>query len=415
MSTPLEDPRSNDSSGPAGRRRVALLCAAVCLALAADALSQKPAPAQKPAPKASMHSPMHAPMHAAAAAPHLKPPPTPADDDKPAGEVYDNLKVLQNLPAWQIGSIMNIMRASLGVECNYCHIEKDYRYDLDTLPAKQTARQMIRMVLAINKENFGGHPTVTCETCHNGHPEPASAPAAERGFILGPVPPPAPVKLPTATEVLDRYIQALGGRPALEAVKSRVSRGTIRRLKVISMSPVMRGVNRGEEDPLEVVERAPDHAVMTFGRPGAQIVETFDGPSVRIKTPMGERQASTSEKAHLAYRFDIRHDLRLLEKAGSSQVVGKDKIDGREVYLLRTSMPDNSAALLAFDAKTGLLRRQTVYHQTAIGPEPARTDYADYRKVGGIKVPFLVKYMPLDDFDAGNTRKLTDVRINALP
>ena len=404
MSTPPEDPRSNASPGPAGRRRAALLAAAVCLALAAAALSQKPAPAQKPAPK---------PSPRAAAAPA----PAPADPGSlPAGQVFKNLKVLEDVPASEMGPIMHVMRASLGVRCDYCHVLAGDRYDLDTIPAKETSREMLRMVFAINKEHFGGRSEVTCETCHNGHPEPARAPAVERGFILGPVPPPPPVKLPTATELLDRYIQALGGRPALEAVKSRVSRGTLLHLGVVGAgTPGMHGVNRGQEDPVEIVESLPDHAVMTFGPPNAQIVETFDGPSVRIKTPAGERPAKPEELAHLVGRFDLRRELKLRDRADSSRVVGKDKIDGKDVYLLRTRMPDGTAALLAFDAETGLLRRQTVLRPTVVGPDPERTDYEDYREVGGVKVPFFVNYMPLDDFHSGNTRKLSDVRINALP
>jgi Photosynthetic reaction centre cytochrome C subunit len=412
MSMSPQDPRSNDSPGPAGRRRAALLAAGLCLALAAAAVR---APAQKPAKKAAPRGPAAA---AQAPSPAAAPQPAPAVDsgDLPAGKVFKNITVLQDVPASQMGPIMHVMRASLGVRCDYCHVLAGDRYDLDTLPAKETSRQMIRMVLAINQEHFGGRSEVTCETCHNGHAEPARAPAAERGFILGPVPPPPPVKLPTSAELLDRYIQALGGRRALLAVKSRVSRGALIHLKVVGAgTPGMHGVNRGQEDPLEVVESLPDHAVMTFGPPDAQVVETFDGPSVRIRTAAGEHPASPQDAARLANRFDLRRELKLRDRADSSRVVGKDKIDGKDVYLLSTRMPDGNAALLAFDAETGLLRRQTLYRPTVIGPDPERTDFADYRDVGGVKVPFLVNFMPLDDFHSGNTRKLSDVRDNVLP
>ncbi len=401
MSTPPAGPqasRSHDRSGPSGRRRAALLAAALGLALAAAAVR---APAQKPAPPAAGSK---APESTAPGA-------EPDAGDLPAGKVFKNIKVLQDVRAAEMGPIMHVMRASLGVRCDYCH-DLDH-YERDNIPAKEITREMLRMVFAINKENFGGRQEVTCETCHNGHPEPARAPAVERGFILGPVPPPPPVKLPTATELLDRYIQALGGRKALEAVKSRVSHGTLVHLKVVGAgTPGMHGINRGQEDPLTIVESLPSHTVMTFGPPDAEVTEIFDGPSVRVRTAAGEHPASAEDAARLANRFDLRRELKLRDRADSSRVTGKDKIDGRDVYLLRTRMPDGNAALLAFDVETGLLRRQTVYHPTAVGPEPERTDFEDYRDVGGVKVPFLVNFFPLDDFHAGNTRKLTEVRDN---
>lgn len=408
----LEPSPSNELSRPSGRRRAALLAAALCLALAAAAVR---APAQKPAQE---------PVRKAAKTPAAAQAPTaqaPADmlaavagQDPPASKVFKNITVLQDVPVSQMGPIMHVMRASLGVRCDYCHVIEGDRYDLD-VPAKEVSRQMIRMTLAINKEHFGGRPEITCESCHNGHLTPERAPAIERGFILGPVPPPPPVKLPTATEVLDRYIQALGGRAALEGVKSRVSKGTLVHVGIVGTGPSAHGVNRGAQDPLEIVETLPNKAVMTFGKPGAQVTETFDGPTVRIKTAQGEHLANPLDAARLAYRFDLRRELKLRDNAKSARVVGKDKLDGREVYLLRTTMPDGNDALLAFDAQTGLLRRQTVYRQTVIGPDPERTDFEDYRDVGGVKVPFFVDFRPLDDFHAGNTRKLTEVRLNALP
>ena len=61
--------------------------------------------------------------------------------------------------------------------------------------------------------------------------------------------------------MLDRYIQALGGRAALEGVKSRVSRGTLLHMKVVDPgTPKARAVNRGQEDPFEIVLQAPDRA-----------------------------------------------------------------------------------------------------------------------------------------------------------
>ena len=42
---------------------------------------------------------------------------------------------------------------------------------------------------------------------------------------------------------------------------------------------------------------------------------------------------------------------------------------------------------LYFD-KAGLLVRLVRWNQTAVGPVPTQIDYADYREVAGVKMPF---------------------------
>ena len=61
---------------------------------------------------------------------------------------------------------MQFIAASLGVECDFCHVQG--KFDSDDKPAKKTARNMIAMTLAINKNSFNSRKEVTCYTCHRG-------------------------------------------------------------------------------------------------------------------------------------------------------------------------------------------------------------------------------------------------------
>ncbi|MGI8467339.1 MAG: photosynthetic reaction center cytochrome c subunit family protein, partial [Pyrinomonadaceae bacterium] len=56
-----------------------------------------------------------------------------------AGQHFKNIKVLNDMPADQLGKVMNIMSASLGVNCNFCHVEGDFAKD--DKEEKQTARE----------------------------------------------------------------------------------------------------------------------------------------------------------------------------------------------------------------------------------------------------------------------------------
>jgi hypothetical protein len=425
QAVPADDsPGRAGDRGRGGRRRAALLAAVLAAGLASLAAGV-PAQSQKPAAKPAAEKPQK-PQTAQAG----KPAPAPAsaaaqgplpNPNEPSEKAFKNIHVLQGMPAGQMGPVMHVMRASLGVRCDYCHVIEDDRYDLDTKPAKEVSRQMVRMVQEINKANFGGQPVVTCQTCHHGEVHPSRVPSVELGLIY-PIFPGVPLggpsqealaNLPSAAEVLDHYIEALGGRAALEKVHSRVSRGELLHLGIVEEgTPRAHGVARGQADPLEIVQRLPDKLTLKFGPAAAQTVQTVDGASGTVKTPKGQRPLAPAEAARLLARFDLRKDLKLREQAESAQVIGRDKIDGREVVLLRTEGADGVPVIYSFDSKSGLLLRQVALRPTVIGPEPEQLDYSDYRDVGGVKVPFVIKTSYLDDLHSGTTRKLTEVRNN---
>jgi hypothetical protein len=352
--------------------------------------------------------------------PAAKPPQAPpaAAQEKTAEQAYKNIKVLTGMPASQLMPVMHLMRASLGQRCDFCHVAEGNRYDLDTKEEKETAREMIRMVLSINKQNFEGRTVVTCNTCHRGQEHPVRTPPIGQGLFADTTHSPgeeeAREKLPAAAEVLDRYIQALGGRAALEGVKSRVSRGTLLRMKVVGAgTPKAQAVNRGQEDPLEIVQQAaPDRITVTVGPPARQIIQRLDGTAGTVKGPDGERPMTPQEVAHLATRIDLRGDLKLRDRADKARVVGREPIDGKDALILRMPGEDGTSQTLYFDAGTGLLRRRIVNQPTLLGPDPEQTDFEDYRDSGGVKVPFVVKTSYVDDNHLGTTRKLVEVKDN---
>jgi Photosynthetic reaction centre cytochrome C subunit len=391
--TPAQPSRSHKAGRPA------LPALVLALAMAASLAVRSPA-AEPPKPAAS-------PQATASAAPA-----------EPAAEQrYKNIQVLKGMPASQLMPVMHLMRASLGTRCDFCHVAEGNRYELDT-EHKETAREMIRMVLALNKDSFEGRTAVTCNTCHRGQEHPVRTVPIGQGLFADTThgageEEQGREKLPSAAEVLDRYIQALGGRAALEGVKSRVSRGTLLRMKVVgSGTPKAWAVNRGQEDPLEIVQQAPDRVTVTVGPPSAQIIQRLEGAAGTVQGPNGERPLAPAEVAHMAARIDLRKELKLRDRADKARVVGREPIDGKDALVLRLPGDDGTTQTLYFDAATGLLRRQIVYTPTVLGPDPEQTDFEDYRDVGGVKVPFLVKTSYIDDNHLGTTRKLAEVQHN---
>jgi hypothetical protein len=64
---------------------------------------------------------------------------------------------------------------------------------------------------------------------------------------------------------------------------------------------------------------------------------------------------------------------------------------------------------LYFDKQTGLLLRELRYGTSPIGRVPTQIDYADYRDVNGIKLPFRITYAWLDGRDS---IVLNDIKTN---
>ena len=101
--------------------------------------------------------------------------PAPSMEGKTAGEYYKNIKVLKEIPASELIPSMQFIGSSLGVECDFCHVEREF--DKDDKKPKGIARKMIQMQFAINKNNFDGEREVTCNSCHRGATHPEAVPA----------------------------------------------------------------------------------------------------------------------------------------------------------------------------------------------------------------------------------------------
>ena len=109
-------------------------------------------------------------MGAGVELPSLDPLPASSKEER-AEQKFKNIQSFKGLPAERVISIMSAFKASLGVECTYCHL-KD-QFEKDDKPTKQTARKMIALVRDINTK-LGASTRVTCFTCHRGQTRPVT-------------------------------------------------------------------------------------------------------------------------------------------------------------------------------------------------------------------------------------------------
>src|SRR2546428_2368225 len=103
----------------------------------------------------------------------------PAQGEKTIEQTRKNIKVLNGIPESQLIPMMNFFAASLGVRCNFCHVNNagQWDYPADTKPEKNTARELITMTLSVNKTTKGTNGEVSCFSCHRDRTTPVRVPA----------------------------------------------------------------------------------------------------------------------------------------------------------------------------------------------------------------------------------------------
>src|SRR2546430_15241857 len=174
--------------------------------------------------------------------------PAAAPQEKTVEQTRKNIKVLTGLPDSQLIPVMNYFAASMGRRCNFCHVNNQGQWDYpsDAKTEKNTAREMIKLVLDTNKtlDRFKLGP-IACYTCHRGRntpqslpPLPLPVPSPPPGNPGGPgagapgqAPPPSGQPQaspsprpagPSADDILNKYLQAIGGPAAIDKMKTLI-------------------------------------------------------------------------------------------------------------------------------------------------------------------------------------------------
>ena len=155
----------------------------------------------------------------------------PASVLRTSDQAFKNIRVMKGIPVDDFMGTMGIMCAALGFDCSDCHTgagTEKVDWAADT-PKKARARQMVQMMTAINSDNFQGRQMVTCWSCHHGRDRPATTPSLE--FMYGPATQEMDDVLtqmpgqPTAGQIIDKYLQVIGGAERLGGLKSYVAKG----------------------------------------------------------------------------------------------------------------------------------------------------------------------------------------------
>jgi hypothetical protein len=206
--------------------------------------------------------------------------------------------------------------------------------------------------------------------------------------------------LPSADEVVARYLRAIGGEAAVE------------RLKTIEWRGQQTGINRMSQQQafdVEIYQAAPNRRVVVTRRQGGAFYEGFDGATAWASGARGPRRLDSDDAARIKQEAEFFWFLKLRESYPGMRVLGKEQVEGRDAFAVGATSRTDSREKLYFDAETGLLIRRYVTYKTSFGSLPEVTDFSDYRDAGGVKLPFLISYSRAP---VTTTWKFTGVKVN---
>lgn len=203
----------------------------------------------------------------------------------------------------------------------------------------------------------------------------------------------------TAEEIINRHLEAVGGKESLSRFKTRIAIGTIKK-------------ENDPESKIAIMSEAPNRISAVYVLPSYDLRFTYDGSNAALK-PQIPRQYAVFENKYreivssgLMYNNISLYNI-LLQPADAVkfQAKGRKKLRGREAYVVEVKRQKGEAMRLYFDAETFMWVR-TDYGKTHIsaeikpftnepvsrGEDDLTVDFyietSDFRDVDGVKLPF---------------------------
>lgn len=315
------------------------------------------------------------------------------------GTMFKNLHVLTDLkdgPSAQLYSAMQFMAGSLSVSCNYCHVSEHGPFESDARKTKQIAREMIKMTRAINANFFGGQQVVTCNTCHQGSPQPHGVPSpwyktaeqiTEYNKSVTANPPVTvsaakagnssadALALPTVDQVMERYRRAVGDN----GLRSLRLTGTCTTAVSGNAIPV----------PFEADYVFPDQILLSQGAPASQVRDIVNKDHGWRVTTQETTELPAGQIAAIRYRSQELLPVKYQTPTAPRKVAGAQTIDGKSYWVVEWHSPAGTGKLF-FDESSGLLYKFRAEIPSPLGTRVEERTFEDYRMVNGVKLAFLV-------------------------
>jgi outer membrane lipoprotein-sorting protein len=192
--------------------------------------------------------------------------------------------------------------------------------------------------------------------------------------------------LPTADQIIDKYVEALGGKAAIEKQTSRVTKGTFD-------IPAF-----GASGTWEGYAKSPNKTISIIDVPGFGVIrQAYDGTIAWEDNPQtGMNEKSGTALTRVKLDSDFYRDVKLKELYPKMTVKGKQKVGDKDAYVIEATPTGGSAETWYFDAEAGLLLRADSEREGPNGVAMAQVYLEDYGEVDGVKIPHTIRQTTAD-------------------
>ncbi len=195
--------------------------------------------------------------------------------------------------------------------------------------------------------------------------------------INGNVVDPSAKKLPTGItveQVLNKYIEAAGGKENMLKVKDKTTKLT--------------GTVQGMNLTITISQKEPNKLYQFIDAGVFQQKTIFDGERGRSEQ-MGQVQELTGEQIEeMKLQGSIHTILKYDELGIKNELVGLESVNGKDAYKVAMTTPSGKKSTYYYSVESGLLVRTISTANTPQGSFNQTTDMDDYRDVQGVKYPF---------------------------
>ena len=185
-----------------------------------------------------------------------------------------------------------------------------------------------------------------------------------------------------ASDILEKMIEAQGGRKVLEGIKDTTMAGTFE-------MPSM-----GLSGTTTMYQKDPDKTRMDAEFMGMVFTQAFDGKTGWAIDPQTGGVVELSEKALEYTKRDALGDEALLhpEKYGITYAYkGKEKLEDKDCFVLEQTFSDGYKSAIYIDSKTYLTYKIKGLSLDMMEVEvDTETVMSDYKKVDGVMVPHAI-------------------------
>ncbi len=188
-------------------------------------------------------------------------------------------------------------------------------------------------------------------------------------------------ELPTAEQVLGRYVEATGGAAAYQGVKSQRTRGS---LEFKSM---------GLKATVQTFIALPGNSATVIELSGmGQIRQgVSNGIAWELSPMQGARIVDGQEKEMMMRMTRLDAPIRWQELYKNVRVEAIEEFDGISCYkVVSEPVTGGKPETSWYDKETGLLRRSLLTITSPMGEMPLESRMDDYRQVGAFRVPFKI-------------------------